>query len=299
MSRKIGFRQLMSPAIFHETCCGTPASQTDSPIVPLSATPKPQTARLVDAIMTAGKMILLGYDPPEDVKMEDADQEDGVDANANTLIMTTLDVDRTPAGSSPLSKEQVKAQGGQPAFLSSRSPPATPLTMPTYAHDWTLRATGGLRIDGRKIVDSAERVCNLRGVNLSGSCKTYAPADHDHENLPGDHSGVYDTEYLDYIHELLSLLPKYGMTAFVSMHQDVWSRYCGGSGAPAWTLEVVGFDLHAVEDAGAAWLHGQRGGGHVEAERGLWPCGYQKLSAATMATCFWAKCVRTEVAGQE
>ena len=94
--------------------------------------------------------------------------------------------------------------------------------------------------------------------------------------------GVYDTEYLDYIRKLLSLLPQYGMTAFVSMHQDVWSRYCGGTGAPAWTLEVVGFDLHAIEDACAAWLQGQRGGGHVEAERGLWPCGYQKLSASTM-----------------
>jgi len=43
------------------------------------------------------------------------------------------------------------------------------------------------------------------------------------------------------------------MTAIVSMHHDVWSCYCGGSGAPAWTLEVVGFDLHALEDAGAVW----------------------------------------------
>ena len=49
-------------------------------------------------------------------------------------------------------------------------------------------------------------------------------------------SGVYDTEYLDYIRKLLSLLPQYGMTALVSMHHDVWSRYSGGSGAPAWTL---------------------------------------------------------------
>ena len=95
-------------------------------------------------------------------------------------------------------------------------------------------------------------------------------------------SGVYDTEYLDYIRKFLSLLPQYGMTAFVSMHHDVWSRYCGGTGAPAWTLEVVGFDLHTIEDAGAAWLQGQRGGGHVDAERGLWSCGYQKLTASTM-----------------
>ncbi|TFK28296.1 cytoplasmic protein [Coprinopsis marcescibilis] len=100
--------------------------------------------------------------------------------------------------------------------------------------------------------------------------------------------GIYDQEYLTYIRQLLSLLPKYGLTAFVSLHQDVWSRYSGGSGAPAWTLELAGFDLHAIEEAGAAWLNGIRGGGHEETERGLWPCGYQKLSAATMATLFWA-----------
>ena len=73
------------------------------------------------------------------------------------------------------------------------------------------------------------------------------------------------------------------MTAFVSMHQDVWSRYSGGSGAPAWTLTMTGFDLDALEETGAAFLKGVKGGGHTEDERGLWPCGYQKLAAATMA----------------
>jgi hypothetical protein len=95
-------------------------------------------------------------------------------------------------------------------------------------------------------------------------------------------SGVYDTEYLDYIRKFLSLLPQYGMTAIVSMHHDVWSRYSGGSGSPAWTLEVVGFDLHAIEGAGAAWLQGQRGGGNVPTEKSVWPSGYQKLTSATM-----------------
>ena len=79
------------------------------------------------------------------------------------------------------------------------------------------------------------------------------------------------------------MLPQFGLTAFVALHQDVWSRYAGGSGAPAWTLEHVGFDLRALEESGAAWLRGVCGGGHSEAERGLWPCGYQKLAASTMA----------------
>ena len=95
--------------------------------------------------------------------------------------------------------------------------------------------------------------------------------------------GVYDASYLSYLRAVLSLLPQFGLAAFVALHQDVWSRYSGGSGAPAWTLEHVGFDLHALEESGAAWLRGVRGGGHSEAERGLWPCGYQKLAASTMA----------------
>ncbi|THH27123.1 hypothetical protein EUX98_g7072 [Antrodiella citrinella] len=102
--------------------------------------------------------------------------------------------------------------------------------------------------------------------------------------------GLYDQSYLDYLRSLLSLFPAYGLTAFVVLHQDVWSRYSGGSGAPAWTLEAVGFklDVVAMEETQAAWLKGVKGGGHVPQERGLWPCGYQKLAAATMSTCFWA-----------
>ncbi|KAG6840292.1 hypothetical protein C0991_007685 [Blastosporella zonata] len=100
--------------------------------------------------------------------------------------------------------------------------------------------------------------------------------------------GIYDLEYLSYVRKLLSLLPEYGLTAFVSIHQDVWSRYSGGSGAPAWTLELAGFDLDALEETGAAWLLGVKGGGHKEAEKGVWPTGYTKLAAATMSTLFFA-----------
>ncbi|CAE7100847.1 unnamed protein product [Rhizoctonia solani] len=108
------------------------------------------------------------------------------------------------------------------------------------------------------------------------------------EAIEHEGPGKYDTEYLDYLRKLLSLLPEFGIVAFVSLHQDVWSRYSGGSGAPAWTLELAGFDLGAIGgDCGAAYLGGVQGNG-VEVDRGRWPTGYQKLAASTMATLFWA-----------
>lgn len=93
--------------------------------------------------------------------------------------------------------------------------------------------------------------------------------------------GKYDHAYLKYLKDILSILPQYGMLAMVSMHQDVWSRFSGGSGAPAWTLEAVGFNLENLEVTGAAFLDGVRD--KTLKERGVWPTGYQKLAPATMS----------------
>ncbi|KAG9086683.1 hypothetical protein FRC06_002983, partial [Ceratobasidium sp. 370] len=107
------------------------------------------------------------------------------------------------------------------------------------------------------------------------------------EAIEHEGPGKYDTAYLNYVRSLLSLLPHFGLVAFVSLHQDVWSRYSGGSGAPAWTLETVGFDLNAIGgECGAAYLGGVQGTGVegvLKFPSSTWFAGYQKLTASTMA----------------
>lgn len=105
-----------------------------------------------------------------------------------------------------------------------------------------------------------------------------------------------DLEYIGYLRKLIEMMPSYGLKCFICAHQDVWSRYCGGSGAPGWTFEAAGLNMEAFHDTGAAYIHGQDLSRRPQAppnEREpsgpfVWPSGNQKLAASTMATLFWA-----------
>ncbi|WWD20684.1 hypothetical protein CI109_105160 [Kwoniella shandongensis] len=194
----------------------------------------------------------------------------------------------------------------------------------------TQLSSSSISINGKDFVDTHGRVISLRGANVGGASKvpnSPVPKIHDHkiasyvgrpfpleeadehwqrlkswgltfvrlnvtwEAIEHGGPGVYDEEYLTYLRDLLKSMELHGLVAYVAIHQDVWSRYSGGSGAPGWTLEVAGFDLsndgEALALSGAAFLDGIRGG-RLAGERGLWPTGYQKLAAATMNTLFWA-----------
>lgn len=97
--------------------------------------------------------------------------------------------------------------------------------------------------------------------------------------------GCYDVEYLDYLEAVVRKAGEHGLLVLIDPHQDVWSRFCGGDGAPGWTLEAAGFELANLHATGAAFLHAVHGDPPPHL---IWPTNSTKLAAATMFTLFFA-----------
>lgn len=96
--------------------------------------------------------------------------------------------------------------------------------------------------------------------------------------------GRYDESYLDYLEAVVRKAGEHGMRLFIDPHQDVWSRFTGGDGAPGWTLEAVGLDPRNMHASGAAIVHAEFGDPFP---RMIWPTNGTKLGAATMFSLFF------------
>ena len=110
--------------------------------------------------------------------------------------------------------------------------------------------------------------------------------------------GRYDEEYLDYVRAVVKKAADYGLQLFIDPHQDVWSRFSGGDGAPGWTLEAIGFDLTQLHASGAAIVHALHGDPFPKM---VWQTNGNKLAAATMFTLFFGGndfAPQTRVAGE-
>jgi hypothetical protein len=103
------------------------------------------------------------------------------------------------------------------------------------------------------------------------------------EALEHEGPGIYDNDYINYLLELFKISEVYGIQFFIDPHQDTWSRFSGGSGAPGWTFEVAGLDITTFKETGAAEFY------DFKDDRGkmVWPSNYTKLACATMFTLFW------------
>ena len=52
--------------------------------------------------------------------------------------------------------------------------------------------------------------------------------------------GIIDESYLEYVKELVKWAARFELYVIIDPHQDVWSRFTGGDGAPWWTLDAAG-----------------------------------------------------------
>ncbi len=97
--------------------------------------------------------------------------------------------------------------------------------------------------------------------------------------------GLYDEAYLDYFARVVKKAAEYGLFVYIDPHQDVWSRWSGGDGAPAWTLELTGFNLKNLDAAEAAVTMAGR---YPDYDPMIWVNNNRRLAAGTMFTLFFA-----------
>lgn len=102
-----------------------------------------------------------------------------------------------------------------------------------------------------------------------------------------EHAGPrqYDETYLDYLVAIVDKAAEYDIPLFIDFHQDVWSRFTGGDGAPGWTLETAGFEMQNFKATAAAIVHQTHGSPFPKMR---WASNYSKLAAGTMFTLFFA-----------
>ncbi|KIH89001.1 glycoside hydrolase family 5 [Sporothrix brasiliensis 5110] len=99
--------------------------------------------------------------------------------------------------------------------------------------------------------------------------------------------GKYDEEWIQHTVDILRIAKEYGFYVFMDPHQDVWSRFTGGSGAPMWTLYACGLNPEKFAVTEAAIVQNT----YEDVDnfpKMIWSTNYFRLAAATMFTLFFA-----------
>ncbi|KAI9841114.1 MAG: hypothetical protein M1838_003701 [Thelocarpon superellum] len=99
--------------------------------------------------------------------------------------------------------------------------------------------------------------------------------------------GKYDEAYIDHTIALLRLAKTYGFYIFMDPHQDVWSRFTGGSGAPLWTVYACGLDPTGFLATEAALVHNTYPK-PAEYPKMIWSTNYTRLACQVLFTLFFA-----------
>ena len=101
--------------------------------------------------------------------------------------------------------------------------------------------------------------------------------------------GIIDNDYINYITKLIDIASAFGLYIIIDPHQDVWSRFTGGDGAPWWTLDVAGFVTSdsSIHDSDSGFVNHLQELQNFPKAKMIWMTNYSKLASATMFTLFW------------
>ncbi|KAK5995686.1 Glucosylceramidase [Cladobotryum mycophilum] len=107
------------------------------------------------------------------------------------------------------------------------------------------------------------------------------------EALEAAGPGIYDEDFIQHTIEVLRVAKSYGFYVFMDPHQDVWSRFTGGSGAPLWTIYACGLNPQSFAATEAALVHNT----YPDPDnfpKMIWSTNYYRLATGTIFTFFFA-----------
>ena len=99
--------------------------------------------------------------------------------------------------------------------------------------------------------------------------------------------GRYDEEWCQHTIKVLRLAKDYGFYVFIDPHQDVWSRFTGGSGAPMWTVYAAGLNPRSFAATEAALVHNTYPD-PATFPKMIWSTNYTRMACQVMLTLFFA-----------